>query len=419
MPRFEPFAGLRYESSLDLGRLIAPPYDVVGPAERAELAGRHRANAIHIELPEADRPSGLGPYENAARLLNSWRSTGLLSTEPARVLYRYRMTLPGGPTSGDGASGVAGTTGANGAARRGRSTTGVIGALGLEPPGNDVLPHEQTISKDETDRLELIRATRANLSPIWGLSLTEGLGELCEPEGDPTAMATDDTGVLHELWVIDDAATIEALCLAVSASPVVLADGHHRYSVARRYRDEERAAHDGIAGGYDLVMALVVELEEEGLRVGPIHRALTGIASREKLLEAVRELFEVVDAGPNDPALLSAVTSSRALAMVSKDRIWLLTPRPEAYEAADSDLDSSFVALLLDALPGATSSHFHTAHEATDAVERGDAEVALLVRPVTVEHIREWARARRLMPPKSTYFYPKPRTGMVYRSLDA
>ena len=130
-------------------------------------------------------------------------------------------------------------------------------------------------------------------------------------------------------------------------------------------------------------------------------------------------MFEVVDAGPNDEALLSAVTSSHALAMVAKDRIWLLTPRPETYEAADSDLDSSFVALLLDALPGTTSSHFHTAREATEAVERGEAEVALLVRPVTVEQIREWARARRLMPPKSTYFFPKPRTGMVYRSLEA
>ncbi len=312
------------------------------------------------------------------------------------MVYRYRMTLPGA----------------------GPSTTGVIGALGLEPPGNDVLPHEQTISKDETDRLELIRATHANLSPIWGLSLTEGLSDLLEPDGDPTSRATDDTGVLHELWVVDDAASIEAICLAISANPVVLADGHHRYSVARRYRDEQRAAHDGLAGDYDFVMTFVVELEERGLRVGPIHRALTGIPGRDELLDAVRALFEVVEAGPNEPALLSAVTTSHALAMVSKDKIWLLTPRPEAYEAADSDLDSSFVALLLDMLPGATSSHFHTAHEATAAVERGDAEVALLVRPVTVEQIREWARARRLMPPKSTFFYPKPRTGMVYRTLE-
>ena len=95
----------------------------------------------------------------------------------------------------------------------------------------------------------------------------------------------------------------------------------------------------------------------------------------------------------------------------------MLTPRPEAYEAANSDLDSSLVALVTDALPGAVSMHFHTSGEAVEAVKRHEADVALLVRPVTVYQIRQWARDRRLMPPKSTFFYPKPRTGMVYRSL--
>jgi uncharacterized protein (DUF1015 family) len=155
------------------------------------------------------------------------------------------------------------------------------------------------------------------------------------------------------------------------------------------------------------------------LRVGPIHRALSGTPGHTELLDAVRTWFEVVDAGPIDEALLSAVMSSQALAMVTPGRIWLLTPRPEAYEATDSDLDSSLVTLLLRELPEATSTHFHTWREATDAVEHGDAQAALLVRPVTVDQIRHWARARRLMPPKSTYFYPKPRTGMVYRSLKA
>jgi len=397
VPRFEPFSGLRYDAALDLDRLIAPPYDVVGPAQRAELASRHRANAIHVELPEADRSLALNPYENAARLLKNWQSEGLLARETKPALYRYRMTVPEG----------------------GHSTTGVIGALGIEPPGDEVLPHEQTIAKDETDRMELVRATRANLSPIWGLSLTDGLSKLIEPDTRAKAAAKDDDGVLHELWVVDDPAAIEAICLAVAASPVVLADGHHRYSVARKYRDESRAAQDGLAGSYDFVMALIVELEEGGLRVGPIHRALSGTPGPSEVLDAVRTWFEVVDAGPIDEALLSAVTSSQALAMVTTDRIWLLTPRPEAYEATNSDLDSSLVAQLLQELPEATSMHFHTWHEAVDAVRSGDADVALLVRPVTVGQIREWAHGRRLMPPKSTYFYPKPRTGMVYRSLEA
>src|SRR5580698_2514753 len=179
MPRFEPFAGLRYDPVLDLDLLVAPPYDIVGPDERAVLAARHRGNAIHVEIPVADRTLGLDPYANANRLLNDWRSGGLVQTEPEPALYIYRMTPP-----------------------RGRPTTGVIGALGIEPPGDEVLPHEQTMAKDETDRLELIRATSANLSPIWGLSLTEGLGALCQPEGKPDGHATDDAGVLHEIWVV-------------------------------------------------------------------------------------------------------------------------------------------------------------------------------------------------------------------------
>jgi uncharacterized protein (DUF1015 family) len=397
MPRFEPFCGLRYEPSLDLGRLIAPPYDIVGPDERAELAQRHRANAIRIELPEPDRSLGLDPYRNAARLLSDWRSEGLLIQDPGPSLYRYRMTPPGGR----------------------RPTAGVIGALGIEPPGDEVLPHEQTMAKDETDRLELIRATSANLSPIWGLSLTDGLAALCEPDGAPTESATDDAGVLHEMWVVDDAADIEALCLAVSANPVVLADGHHRYSVARRYRDEQRASRDGIAGPYDLVMSLVVELEEGGLDVGPIHRALVGVPPRDKLLQGVSVWFEVVDAGPPDPAVVSAVASSNAFAMVARDNLWLLTPRPEAYEEAGSDLDSSMVALMTGAMPDVSVRYLHDWREAVDVVDHGDAEIAVLVRPVTVNQIRQWARDRRLMPPKSTFFYPKPRTGMVFRSLEA
>src|ERR1700723_4774545 len=114
MPRFEPFAGLRYDPVLDLDRLVAPPYDVVGPDERAALAQRHRANAIHIELPVADRTLKLDPYGNAARLLRDWRSDGVLIQDPVPSLYRYRMTP-----------------------RAGRPTTGVIGALGIQPPGDD------------------------------------------------------------------------------------------------------------------------------------------------------------------------------------------------------------------------------------------------------------------------------------------
>ncbi len=218
MPRFRPFAGLRYDRSVPLDKVIAPPYDVVGPEERARLAHRHTANAIHVELPVQDAHAGLDKYRSAARIFSTWRDEGLLVPD-APAFYAYRMTVPGGG-----------------------STTGVIGALGCEAPGGDILPHEQTIPKDKSDRLELLRACRANLSPIWGLSLSQGLAAVYEPEGAPGGEAVDDDGVTHALWVLDAPEVVEAVTSAVESAPVVIADGHHRYETALTYQAERRAA---------------------------------------------------------------------------------------------------------------------------------------------------------------------------------
>ena len=147
MPRFEPFQGLRFRSEVaPLAQVIAPPYDVISASERSHLASRHRANAVLVELPEADLPGGRDRYAVAADLFARWQSKGILVADPGRNLYPYRMTDPSG-----------------------RATTGVIGALGLADPGeeSDILPHEQTLPKPKSDRLDLLRATRANLSPIW------------------------------------------------------------------------------------------------------------------------------------------------------------------------------------------------------------------------------------------------------------
>jgi uncharacterized protein (DUF1015 family) len=164
VPRFEPFAGLRYDPAIPLDKVIAPPYDIVDPGERARLADRHLANAIHVELPVDDPRTGLDRYQSAAAHLVRWTEDGVLQRDAAPAFYAYRMTVPGGGT-----------------------TTGVIGALGCDPAGADVLPHEQTMPKDTTDRLDLLRACRTNISPIWGLSLSGGLSKTFEPDGPPAA----------------------------------------------------------------------------------------------------------------------------------------------------------------------------------------------------------------------------------------
>lgn len=395
VPKFEPFTGLRYDPSIVLDQVIAPPYDVVGPEERAELARRHRANAIHVELPVEDRHAGLDRYAHASALLRTWTDEGLVLRDASPVFYAYRMTAPGGDR-----------------------TTGIIGALGCEPIGGDVLPHEQTIPKDRSDRLDLLRACRANLSPIWGLSLTDGLSMLYEQSTPALASATDDGGVQHELWIIDDPASIDAIRLSVGSSPIVIADGHHRYETALAYQAERRERRDGARGDYDFVMCLVVELAPGQLTVKPIHRTISGIPDGTDLIEAFGKWFDTVHAGPADEAVVGAVADSQALALVTNEGVWLLTPRERAYEVAESNLDSSIVALAVEGIPGAQTQYHHDWRTVVSTVIAGSADAALLLRPVTVEQIAEWAHARRRMPPKSTYFHPKPRTGMVFRPVE-
>ena len=308
MPRFEPFRGLRYASDLaPVAQVIAPPYDVITPTERVHLASRHQANSVLVELPEADLQGGRDRYAVAADLFSRWLAQGILRVEDGPSLYPYRMTD---------------TTG--------RSTTGVVGALGLAEPGEegDVLPHEQTLPKPKTDRLDLLRATRANLSPIWGLSMATGVTATFDPTDDePVADAYDDDGVRHQLWVLSEVDAVAAIGAAVGAAPVVLADGHHRYETARAYQAERRAANGGQAGPYDLVMALVVELAEEQLSVGAIHRTVSGLPEGFDLVGALSESFDVVRAGAADARTLGALQDSRSLALVTGGEAYLLLPR--------------------------------------------------------------------------------------------
>ncbi len=405
MPRFEPFPGLRYDTGrVDPNAVIAPPYDVIEPPERAILARRHSANAVRVELPEQDTRARLDRYQNAAHLLDEWQEDGKLRRDPNPSFYAYRMTPPGG----------------------GVQTTGIIGALAMDTDGSgDVLPHEETLPKPKSDRLELLRATNANLSPIWGLSLTPGLSKTYDIDSQPAVVATDDEGVRHELWVIDDEATIGAVTAAVGDSPVVIADGHHRYETSLAFQRERRKArgdaHPGPDGGddVDLVMAFVVELSDEELAVGPVHRVLSGLPDGFDLVDAFSSWFDVMRAGEFTPRTTTALGESAALALVLPSGVWLLSPKDGTAEAAGSDLDSSMVALVLAELPEHELGFRYSWRDAVAVVDDEQAQAAVLLRPVTVEQIADWARAGRRMPPKSTYFHPKPRTGMVYRTLAA
>jgi len=249
--------------------------------------------------------------------------------------------------------------------------------------------------------------------------MAAGVTATFDPTDDePVADAYDDDGVRHQLWVLSDPDAVAAVAAAVALAPVVLADGHHRYETARAYQTECRAANGGRPGPYDLVMALVVELSEDQLTVGAIHRTIDGLPEDFDLVEALSEWFDVVRAGAADARTLGALADSSSLALVTGGRAYLLLPHPTVQEQPGNDLDSNLIAGVLESLPPHEVMHRHSVDEAMEALQHGEGQAAFLLRPVTVKQIEEWANERRRMPPKTTFFSPKPRTGMVFRSLE-
>jgi len=398
VPRFEPFVGLRYgPDATDLSGVICPPYDVISEPQRRALEAEHEANCVRLELPQPD--ADVDRYQVAARTLADWRRPGgPLVPDDGPSFYVYRM-------------------GFRDESGRPRQTAGVLGALGLEPPGEGILPHERTTSKDKRDRLDLLRATRTNLSPIWGLSLSPGLSSLCELPGPPDARATDLDGVHHRLWRVTQPGIVDAISETVAAAPVVVADGHHRYEVALAYQAER---HDGGAGpgAHDAILALVVELADEQLAVAPIHRLLSGLPDGFDPVDGLAEWFEVLPTTPVDATIGDRQAEAGALALVLRTGTWLLRPRPALLAAAPQDLDSSRLDVALAAVPAVEVRYQHGWTDAVEAVASGEADAGVLLRPATVAQIADFAHRRDRMPPKTTFFTPKPATGLVFRALD-
>ena len=305
----------------------------------------------------------------------------------------------------------------------GRSTTGVIGALGLAEPGeeSDVLPHEQTLPKPKSDRLDLLRATRANLSPIWGLSMAAGRDGHLRPDRRRAggrrlrrrrACATSS-------GCSSDPDAIAAVGDAVAAAPVVLADGHHRYETARTYQAECRARQRRTGRGRTTwCMALVVELAEDQLTVGAIHRTVSGLPEGSTSSARSGQWFDVVRAGAADDRTLGALADSNSLALVTGGD-GLPAPPPRRDQRGGGQRPRLQPRRHGALRPPAARGHAPPQRGRGHGGARdGEGQAAFLLRPVTVKQIDEWANERRRMPPKTTYFSPKPRTGMVFRSLD-
>ena len=394
MPRFDAFRGVRYDPErVALADVCSPPYDVIDGPTRALLAARHPANAVGVDLPGPAE----GAYAAAAERLAGWLADGTLRRDQPS-LYVYRMTH----ADGDGGE---------------RRTTGVIGALELSAPGEGgILPHEHTTPKAKSDRLQLLRATRANLSAVWALSPAPGLTELLEPDADPVGAWSVD-GIDHRLWRITDPGRLAAITACVGREPVVIADGHHRYETSLAYRDEQRALGPDGAPGAEAVLAYVVELVDDELEVRPIHRLVASLPGDLDLVDALGRWFDLTPVEPDDAVVDPDAPTRDAVGLVTPTGAWQLAPKTE-HEPTSRGLDSVRVdRALADA--GVDDVVFeHDPRKVVDEVRASRAGAGFLLRAATVDQIVEIAHGGERMPPKTTFFSPKPCTGAVFRLLD-
>jgi uncharacterized protein (DUF1015 family) len=425
------FRGFRY----DLGRtgalsdLVAPPYDVIGPDLQRSLYDRSPYNAVRVEL-STDEPGDTptrNRYTRAAQTLSGWQTEHILQQDTLRSLYVLEQEFT-----------VEGVT---------RRRRGFIARVRLEPFGKgQVYPHEETMSGPKEDRLKLFKATGMKVSPIFGIypdSTNEIFGRL-EPLLLRTLPleATDHLGVVSRLWPVTDERVVGAVVSGMADRPVYIADGHHRYETGLRYLEEARAAgqvanDDGAA---NFTMMQLVSMADPGLVILPTHRLVGGFPglTASQLRSALSPHFEVerVASGREAWETIELDGTQALLAFHTKvDGAWQFARLTNSQLIAELAANHSddwrelavsvlHVAVLNRLLPvatgGAASCRFvHLLNEVETDISAGGCDLAALVPPATMGHVERIAGHNEKMPPKSTYFYPKLLTGLVFHSLKA
>ncbi|HWI06806.1 MAG TPA: DUF1015 family protein [Solirubrobacteraceae bacterium] len=421
MARVEPLRALHYDSAVagSLQDLAAPPYDVIDPEQRAELAARAPHNVVSIDLPED--PAGGDAYAHAAALLDAWRDDGAVvrDDEPALWAIVQDYTGPDG---------------------RVLTRNGFFARVRVEDYGpGTIRPHERTHPGPKEDRLRLTRATRANLSPIFSLYSDPELRawRALEPatREAPFGEVVDDDGTRNRLWRITDPAAIAAAQEAIAGAELLIADGHHRYETARVYAEEV-----GGEGPHRYVLMCLVALQDEGLTVFPTHRLVDGLKGTDKpqalaaTLEACFEIEEIAAAdlvppGECDGAIQIGYLDShfkRPFRLTLRSQAIAdeaLADMPEPYRRLDTAVLEAVVLKGPLGLSEDDISHLRglgyarSFEEARALVESGAYDAGFFLRGIPVTQIQDIAAAGVNMPPKSTYFYPKVPTGLLFNSL--
>jgi uncharacterized protein (DUF1015 family) len=429
MPDVSPFRGVRYDVAKigTLSDVVAPPYDVIDPALQDRLYQASPYNVIRLEL-NRDEPGDTRAeerYERAARLLREWLRTGFLREENHPALYVYQQSFE-----------IDGKT---------HTRKGFLARVRLEPIGQGrIYPHEQTLAGPKADRLALYHATGFNLSPVFGLypDPAEEVNRAVQAGiRDRTPLvATDHLGVENRLWLVADQETHTIVRGMMATKPVFIADGHHRYETALKYRDE--IARGGKSSDHDdpsnFCLMMLVGMSDPGLLILPTHRLVSGYPglTAHNLRARLEPEFEVRTSGAGetgcraawdlierggDQDLLGFGTLADGQWLTARLRSDTAMDRLEPSHSADwrsLGVSALHVLVLKELLAGAPACRYvHSIDEVlADLADRG-CDLACLVPPARMNHVESIASNLETMPPKSTYFYPKLLTGLVLNPI--
>jgi len=422
-----PFEGILYNPDrVELSRVVAPPYDVITPHDQQRYYRQDPNNVVRLIAGEV-RPTDDATdnkYTRAAAFFREWMQQGILRRQSAPGLFVYRQHY------------VDPTTGAH------RSRAGIIGVVELEPFGKGVLPHERTHARAKADRLSLTSAVCANLSMVFALyedprAALAGV-IAAATAGSPSFSIATDGNERHEVWSLSEADAFRKVDRVFADSRLYMADGHHRYETALNFRNRKRREYPEApaAAAFNYVLALLVDVTDPGLDILPTHRILHDLEGFDGTA-LMRRLTarHVVRARPDRHELIRAMRDS-----VRGHRIGVAVPNPHGLTLATVDIAAGAATDPVSRLDVSVLhreilqrelrveeamleqeryvSYSRNIDAALDLVEQGQAQAAFLVRPPAVSDVVDVARAGLLMPQKSTYFFPKPLSGIVFNPLD-
>ena len=415
MAVIKPIKALRFtEKAGNIADCVCPPYDIIAPAEREALVSKNEYNVVRLELP-----LGEDRYAEAGKTLNSWLNDGILEREEKGGIYVYREEFA-----------------VNG---KDYCLTGIICLVKLcEFSERIVLPHEETLTKAKQDRLNLMKGTGCNFSSIYSLYSDESgtiEAEIAKKTAEaPIHRFTDDEEVTHSLWKIDSEEGVNAIVNALADKQLFIADGHHRYETALNFKKQSEIIPEG--ADYDHIMMTLVDMDDKGLVVFPTHRLIVDRkVDKQEIIDKCADDFDmcVRPLSELNKALSDGEDGKTYALYNGGDDFLLMTFKPEKQRIIDnrseaySDLDVSILhsfvlenALGIDKDNMANQINLRYTRSLDDAIEsvkNGAADAAFLINATKVSQIKAVALAGDKMPQKSTYFYPKLKTGLVMNIL--